>query len=469
MNEELKRSEAGQAVLVLTLAIVGLLAAVGLALDGGTVYLERRRAQNAADAAAREGTRHLYLWQMKAAYPNVSGEEKVLEGVCAMAERNGVADTDGIPGNHINDNVTAYYVDSIGQRLSSSDTPLGQEGAPAYFDDCFENRCRPDGIGRCCGVEVEVKTEFNTALISLTGPVTAPIEAAGAGVFIASDAYGAVGDSAAYALGSGCGNNQLWMPGDGIRVIGTAHSNDGVRIPGSYDPVVDRPPTFDHLEYVNTGSEIGEETIIGSLDILPEAVYPNLPFNLAYYQAYVQQNNTEHHTGGWSVPSSGTYNGAYWVQGDMEITVPDVTLTGVFFVEGNFAALGDNFAMDHATVVATGHIHIRSNNAPISPWIDDPWGLSLYSARDHPTCGPCDPDFINANEFGISVRGDHGTTPGVFYAPKSRICITADYNDIAGGGVFADSIDVQGDGWIMLPWRPEGGGVGELERITLVD
>jgi hypothetical protein len=458
MKDQWGRSEAGQALVVVTVAMVGLLVIAGLALDGGTVYLQRRRMQNAADAAAREGTRHLYLWQTQVAYTNAGGEQKVLEGICDMAEQNGVADTDGIPGNHINDNVTAYYVDSIGQRLSSSDTPLGEEGAPAYFDDCFENRCRPSGVGRCCGVEVEVDTEFGTSLIRLTGPVTAPVEAAAAGAFIASDAYGGVGNSAAYALGSGCGNDQLRMRGDGVKVIGTAHSNDGVYLPGSYDDTVDRPPTIDHLEYVNTGSEIGEEAIIGSLDILPEAVHPNLPFTTTFYAAYTWMNGT-HHSGDWAVSSN--QSGAHWVDGNLSIDVPDITLTGVYYVQGNFAALGDNFAMIRATVVATGYIQIRSNNAPISPWIDDPWGLSLYSAVINPTCS-C------ADGFGISVRGDHGTTPGVFYAPHSRVCITADYNDIAGGGIFADSIDVDGDGWILLPWRPEGGGVGELERITLV-
>ncbi|MGD2146874.1 MAG: Tad domain-containing protein [Anaerolineae bacterium] len=472
MADRRRESEAGQALIVFLLMAVGMLVVVGLALDGGTVYLQRRRMQNAADAGALEGARHLYLWQNKAVYPNVSGEQKILEGVCTMAERNGVRDTDGIPGNHINDNVIAYYVDSVGQRLSTSDTPLGEEGAPAFFEDCYENRCRPAGLGRCCGVEVEVDTEFGTSLIRLTGPVTAPVEAAGAGVFVCSDGYGGAGNSAAWALGSGCGNEQLPMPGDGVKVVGTAHSNDGTRIPGSYDPDVDRPPTIDHLEYVNTGSEIGEETVVGSLDILPAAVDPNLPFNLAFYQAYVQNNATAHFTGDWSVPASGTYDGVYWVQGNMEINVPDVTLTGVFLVEGYFEALGDNFAIDHATIVATtGWIHIRSNNAPISPWIDDPWGLSLYSNRDHVTCGPCQwsHGHVADREFGICVSGDHGVTPGVFYAPRSRVCINADENNVAGGGIFADSIDVRGDGWILLPWRPEGGGVGELERITLVE
>lgn len=46
------RSEKGQAIVLIVLALVALVAFAGLAVDGGRVFSERRRAQNAADAAA---------------------------------------------------------------------------------------------------------------------------------------------------------------------------------------------------------------------------------------------------------------------------------------------------------------------------------------------------------------------------------------------------------------------------------
>ncbi len=46
------RSESGQTLVLLTLALAGLLGFSALALDGGMLYSERRRAQNAADSAA---------------------------------------------------------------------------------------------------------------------------------------------------------------------------------------------------------------------------------------------------------------------------------------------------------------------------------------------------------------------------------------------------------------------------------
>jgi len=47
-----KPRERGQALLLIVFVIIGLVAMTGLAVDGGRVYLDRRRAQTAADAAA---------------------------------------------------------------------------------------------------------------------------------------------------------------------------------------------------------------------------------------------------------------------------------------------------------------------------------------------------------------------------------------------------------------------------------
>jgi Flp pilus assembly protein TadG len=54
MNTQ-RRSEGGQALVLLVLALVGLLGFTALAIDGGMVYSDRRNAQNAADTAALAG------------------------------------------------------------------------------------------------------------------------------------------------------------------------------------------------------------------------------------------------------------------------------------------------------------------------------------------------------------------------------------------------------------------------------
>lgn len=50
-----RRGERGQALIVIVFSIIALVGVTALAIDGGNVYAERRRAQNAADAAALAG------------------------------------------------------------------------------------------------------------------------------------------------------------------------------------------------------------------------------------------------------------------------------------------------------------------------------------------------------------------------------------------------------------------------------
>ena len=50
------RSEKGQAFVLIIVAIVAIFGFAALAVDGGNVYAERRRAQNAADASASGGS-----------------------------------------------------------------------------------------------------------------------------------------------------------------------------------------------------------------------------------------------------------------------------------------------------------------------------------------------------------------------------------------------------------------------------
>jgi len=52
MKKENKRSERGQALILIVFGIIGLIAITGLTIDGGIAYSDRRNAQNAADSAA---------------------------------------------------------------------------------------------------------------------------------------------------------------------------------------------------------------------------------------------------------------------------------------------------------------------------------------------------------------------------------------------------------------------------------
>jgi hypothetical protein len=56
-----RSSESGQALIMLALFLLGLLGMLAIVLDGGNIYLMRRRMQNAADSGALAGARELAL------------------------------------------------------------------------------------------------------------------------------------------------------------------------------------------------------------------------------------------------------------------------------------------------------------------------------------------------------------------------------------------------------------------------
>lgn len=58
----INKSESGQAIVLLVLAVIGLIGFTALAIDGGSVFADRRRAQSASDASSLAGGGHIALW-----------------------------------------------------------------------------------------------------------------------------------------------------------------------------------------------------------------------------------------------------------------------------------------------------------------------------------------------------------------------------------------------------------------------
>src|SRR5512139_563361 len=109
------KTEQGQAIVIMAFAMIALLAFAALAIDGGNAYVERRRAQNGADAGALAGARQVWINRVNLN----SSETLVLSEANAAAEKNGMGDTNGIPQDAINGYVKAYYTDRNGNTLSS--------------------------------------------------------------------------------------------------------------------------------------------------------------------------------------------------------------------------------------------------------------------------------------------------------------------------------------------------------------
>src|SRR5512133_1893175 len=78
LSNRRKKTERGQALIVVVLAIVGLAGMAGLVIDGGNALLDRRNAQNAADSAA-----------LAAALQRVHGGQNLAAAAFASAAQNG--------------------------------------------------------------------------------------------------------------------------------------------------------------------------------------------------------------------------------------------------------------------------------------------------------------------------------------------------------------------------------------------
>jgi Flp pilus assembly protein TadG len=147
MNTKFK--ERGQALILITLAAIGLFAFTGLAVDGSRTYSDRRHAQNAADAAA-----------LAAALTKIRGQDYVAAGL-ARASDNG----------YVTNENTAVEVKLCNEQKRDSNGSLVYDpstGQPALID------CpgMPAGITtqqKAEYIRVRIKSTVNTTFARVFG------------------------------------------------------------------------------------------------------------------------------------------------------------------------------------------------------------------------------------------------------------------------------------------------------------
>lgn len=153
--------ERGQAIVIIALALIGLVAFAGLVFDGGTAYAERRRMQNSSEAGALAGA-------YKLAYggPTTSNID-----VC-HAIRQYAKYQNGQPryAGQVTD-FEAYYIDQNGNRVS---------GEQLNVQDCG-NPGNPPSNAK--GVVVTQTTTFNTFFMNVLGMPVGTVNATAKAIF----------------------------------------------------------------------------------------------------------------------------------------------------------------------------------------------------------------------------------------------------------------------------------------------
>ena len=102
--QRLQRHQPAQIMVLFGLSVFGLVAMVALVLDGGNMYLQRRTAQNAADAAALAGTRSLLNATSSFSVGSISSS------ITTFATANAFGNVPTVP--------CAYFVDTSGAKIS---------------------------------------------------------------------------------------------------------------------------------------------------------------------------------------------------------------------------------------------------------------------------------------------------------------------------------------------------------------
>ncbi|HEX5826856.1 MAG TPA: Tad domain-containing protein [Candidatus Limnocylindrales bacterium] len=158
------RRDSGQALVVMVLAMLAVIAGLGLIIDGGNAWAQQRMTQAGNDASAEAGA--MILAQNLAGGPTPAGgwDAAVLAAVTTSAANNDV-DVD-----------VAYYTDICGTLLRTDGTKASGTGQAAVVGGGVlptSNNTNPDcptgTVGPVAGVQVMASRAFDTFISAAVG------------------------------------------------------------------------------------------------------------------------------------------------------------------------------------------------------------------------------------------------------------------------------------------------------------
>lgn len=375
-----RRGESGQAIVLVALVMVALIAMLGLALDGGGMFFLYRNAQNAADAAA-----------VAATYARCTGanDENIRRAGLAAAAQNDFED------------------DGLDTLIAVENPPLEGTGAgdesyvevtitatkPAYFIHIVfpgPLRVTVKSVGYC-------ETAFDPATVP---PIWAGSETC-------SDTVNWTGSSG-YVEGGIFSNNEIKFGGggNGNVIVGPTEAVNNVQTSAAENATFDPAPVI--------GVEVQDN---------PLGIYRVNDFA----------------PGGWVAQRAAQYKAIYSSaddpdfadgRGEWSLNGSRRTLEGLYFVDGD-VQLGNglSYGINGVTIVATGEIK-GSGGALMRYYID---GFLFVAGGVSESCG----------ENVISISGNRSLWFGVLYAPDGGINISGSDLTIYGA-IIGDTIDLSG-------------------------
>jgi hypothetical protein len=367
MNKTQNRNllQSGQAILVVALVMVGLIGALGLAVDGGGLAFLYRDAQNAADAAA-----------LAAAYARCAGgdDTSVLNAARTAAADNGFTNTGtsdwvtvGPAAGHVgNPNFVSVTVRATKQ---------------AYFIQILY----PQGLEATAG-----------AVAQCTPAI--PGDTVGLGYAIYGT--GPRGGVSATCHG-GCDAVEARL----LTVQGDVYSNDGT----TYSVIGGVPIAVTGTTYrSSTGVFPDPLAHLDPSQFAPGgSVWNSIP---ADRRTYVPMGGTVPNFRYLASGTSGYFND-YNGTGRSHWQVTDPTLLhGLYYVEGDITINANNKTLQPFTIVATGRIDIRNASKGVTGYAQA-GNLLAYTTLASTSC----------NDNVLVVSEGAMNSHGVVYAPNGQI------------------------------------------------
>lgn len=396
-------SERGQILVIVALSLAVLIGFVGLAIDGGRIYLERRDAQGAADHAAIAAAQ----WYCSQSGTATAARNKGM----AAAAANGYADAD--------------------PNIAVGVTQVA--GKPGHF-------------------KAAITASDETAFMSVLGISRFDV---GVDATAGCSSGGGSGPGALYAGGNSCGGASEYIikiSAAGQRVFGGVHAAGDVRLESVSnwwsDDETDDPFTYEgsmsindpskNMFWVNpppaTGWNVFQEadppTVPPSYPGVEDKDWPSgyAPTDVATRLAAYETMALTHPKGHWfdekitEVHLAAFGEGIYYTTQEIEI--------GSLYIDQN------------VTLVAEKHIKIGTSGTPLTPWEFTPFvdGLLAFSGLEKPADKKC-------SEFVIELSGDDVIWNGVIWAPGGQVKFAGNrglHSPGGGGSVIAWSIGMSG-------------------------
>ena len=378
----------GQALIIIALALVGLIGIVGLVVDGGNAFLDRRNAQNAADAAA-----------LAAALARIRGGQDMVATAFASAAQNGY-NNDGVTNS-----VELFSPPKDGPH--SDNVEYIQIIITSHVDTYFARVVGRSKITNVVQAVARTKSSENSQLLN--------------GIAIAS-----------LAPSSNCGNQKsFWIHGDATLDVsgggifinsnndtcallqhgnGSIHVNDGFKIDVVGGASIQKPLLF-----------TPGVTVVGAVPINypPPFFMPDVECDES--PAKVSEDGTS--------MTAGTWAGEFPPQGVTQLEA------GIYCLEDGIKINGPLIGHNVVFKVLNGEVHFGNANIVLdAPSSGDNAGLLIYLPQE--------------NNSKVTLNGgSESVIEGTILAPASPILING--NGSSSGfdsQIIGYTIEVGGSG-----------------------